>query len=96
MDLPFVVETYRLALPDDQKHEAPAIVAAALARARGKHSDFDRFLPAVEHLAGLVFTDHSRLGLDDYLETLYCSVKHSDFARDWRASLKRPAVATRK
>lgn len=95
MDLPLIVETYRLALPADKQAEAPAIVAAAVERARGKHSDFDRFLPGVAHLATVFFCDHARLPLDDYLEALYCAVKHSDFAREWRGSLKRPAVAAR-
>lgn len=96
MDLALLVETYRLALPAEQQQEAPARVAAAVERARAKHADFNRFLPAVETLAGSFFCDHSRMPLDAYIESLYCAVKHSDFAREWRAELKRPAVPARR
>lgn len=36
-----------------------------------------------------MFTDHKRMPIDDYLETLYCAVKHGDFSRSWRVALKR-------
>lgn len=91
MDLPFIVETYRGALPEEQKYQAEHLVAAAVRRAREKHSDFDRFTPAVDFLSRAFFVNHALIPLDDYIESLYCAVKHGDFTKSWRAQLKRPA-----
>jgi hypothetical protein len=91
--LDLIVRTYALALPEPDEAEARRVVDAAVERARGKHRDFDRFLPGIEALSGVFFTSHTRIPLDDYLETLYCSVKHGDFTKSWRAELKKPAVS---
>ena len=92
--LPLIAKTYYLAAPHVGEENAQAVVDAAVERARAKHPDFDRFLPGVEFLSGAFFTDHKKMPLDDYLETLYCAVKHGDYSRSWRASLRRPASAT--
>jgi hypothetical protein len=88
-----VIATYLLALPEASQKEATEIVTAAAEAARQKHADFDRFLPGIEFLSTVFFTDHKRMPLTDYLETLYCAVKHADFSKAWRQQLKRPAVA---
>jgi hypothetical protein len=90
MRLPFVVNTYQQALPSLAEGEAEIVVEMAVDRAIQKHADFVRFLPAIEFMSQVFFTDHKRMPLDDYLETLYCAVKHGDFSRVWRAELKRP------
>lgn len=84
-------QTYALAAPGVSQAEIDSVIEMALDRARAKHSDFERFTPAIEHLSTVIFTDHKRIPLDDYLETLYCGVKHGDFSRSWRLELKRPA-----
>ncbi len=88
-------KTYELAMPDLLPPEVvDEAIDSAVGRAREKHSDFDRFLPAIEFLSTVFFTDHRAMPLDAYLETLYCAVKHGDFARPWRMDLKRvPAFA---
>jgi hypothetical protein len=90
MRLSFVVETYALALPEISAGEAESIVEGRIEQAIQKHADFVRFLPAIDFMSRAFFTDHRRMPLDDYLETLYCAVKHGDFSRAWRAELKRP------
>lgn len=92
--LDLVKQTYLLAAPEIGEAEASRVVDAAVDRARAKHADFDRFLPGIEFLSGCVFTDHRKIPLDDYVELLYCGVKHADFSKSWRANLKRPAPAT--
>ncbi len=84
-----IVYTYCLALPAHSAEEARTVVDDAIERARAKHRDFDRFLPAIDQLSKCVFTDHRQMPLDAYLEVLYCGVKHGDFSREWRAALKR-------
>jgi hypothetical protein len=69
-------------------------MCAAVQEARDKHPDFDRFLPGVEFLSTVFFTNHKSMPLCDYIETLYCAVKHADFTRPWRAQLKRPPTPT--
>ncbi len=90
MALDFITQSYLLAAPDISEAEARRVVSAAAEHARGKHADFDRFLPGIEHLSSVVFTDHRKIPLDDYLETLYCAVKHADFTKPWRVALKKP------
>jgi hypothetical protein len=85
-----VVETYLLAMPNASRETVISLVDGAAERARAKHADFDRFLPGIEHLATVFFTDHRRMPLDDYLESLYCAVKHGDFSKSWRLQLKQP------
>lgn len=88
--LELLARTYHLSAPTEIPPErAQGVVSAAVERARAKHPDFDRFLPGIEFLSGCVFTDHKRMPIDDYLETLYCAVKHGDFSRSWRVALKR-------
>lgn len=89
--LDLVKQTYLLAAPEIGADESSRVVDAALERARAKHPDFDRFLPGIEFLSGVFFTDHKKMPIDDYLETLYCAVKHADYSKAWRANLKRPA-----
>lgn len=93
MSLDLITRTYALALPDADEAEARRVIDAAIERARAKHADFDRFLPGVEFLSEVFFTAHTRLPLDDYIETLYCAVKHADFSKSWRVQLKKPAAA---
>lgn len=93
MALDFIVQSYLLAAPRVGEEEARRVVDAAADHAREKHADFDRFLPGIEHLSSVVFTDHRRIPLDDYLETLYCAVKHADFTRPWRVALKKPPAS---
>ena len=94
MALDFLVHTYLTAAPDLGEAAARAVIDAAVERARAKHADFDRFLPGIEFLSNVFFTDHKRMPLDDYLETLYTAVKHGDFTRSWREKLKRPPAST--
>jgi hypothetical protein len=89
MALDMIASTYRLAAPHVSVEEARHVVDAAIERAREKHADFDRFLPGMEFLATVFFTDHKRMPLDDYLETLYCGVKHADYSKKWRAELRK-------
>jgi hypothetical protein len=89
MILGFLVESYLIARPDMDRLDVEQVVAAAVERAREKHSDFDRFLPAIEYLGQVFFTDHRLMPLDVFIETLYCSCKHGDYAKAWRADLKR-------
>lgn len=93
MKFPILLETYRAALPDAEKEHAERLVAAAVAQASGKHRDWGRFEPAIEHLSRLIFCNHAHVPLAVYLETLYCAVKHGDFSKAWRGELKRPAAA---
>jgi hypothetical protein len=91
---PLIAKTYALAAPQISEEHAQIVIDSAVDRARLKHGDFDRFAPGIEFLSGVFFTDHSRLPLDDYLEVLYCAVKHADFSRAWRAQLRKaPAAA---
>jgi hypothetical protein len=83
-----VTETYKRARPDLEPAVVEGVIKAALERARAKHQDWERFAPAVEFLSSVFFTDHTKLPIDDYLETLYCGVKHGDFSRKWRALLR--------
>jgi hypothetical protein len=85
---PILQKTYETARPDLAPAVIEGVIRAALERARAKHLDWSRFEPAIEFLAGVFFTDHARLPIDDYLETLYCAVKHGDFSRRWRALLR--------
>lgn len=86
--LEIIQHTYQAARPDLDPAVIVGVVTAAVERARAKHADWDHFAPAVEFLSTVVFTDHIRIPLDDYLETLYCAAKHGDFTRKWRALLK--------
>ena len=91
MPLAFIVQTYHQARPDLSVEEIEFVVGMAVHEARAKHPDFDRFLPGIEFLSTVFFTDHTKMPLSDYIETLYCGVKHADFTRPWRAQLKTPA-----
>jgi len=53
-----------------------------------KHADWDHFAPAIAFLSTVFFTDHLRMPIDDYLETLYCGAKHGDFSKKWREKLR--------
>jgi hypothetical protein len=88
MSFEVLLGTYKRARPDLDSEVIDGVVKAALERARAKHQDWDRFAPAVEFLSAVFFTDHAKLPIDDYLETLYCAVKHGDFSRRWRALLR--------
>jgi hypothetical protein len=92
MELPIIVETYRAALPEEKKPEAALLVAAAIDRARKKHADWERFLPGIDFLSHHIFVNHRDIPLDDFLECLYCCVKHGDFTKSWRMQLKKPAA----
>lgn len=85
--------TYAIAASHLNADGVDAIVDGALERAREKHHDLERFLPAMEFLATVFFCDHVKMPIDDYLETLYCGAKHSDYARRWRAHLRKQAAA---
>ena len=86
MSLPFLVSTYAQSAPEGT--DAQAIVDSAIERIRERHTDVDRYLPAMEFLSTKVFTDHRGLPILAYLEVLYCAVKHGDFSRDWRKQLR--------
>lgn len=88
MSFDVLAGTYQRARPDLDPAVITAVLSSAVERARTKHHDWDHFAPAVEFLSTVVFTDHIRIPLDDYLETLYCAAKHGDFTRKWRAMLK--------
>ena len=83
-----VTETYKCARPDLDPAAVEEVIRGAVERAREKHNDFDRFRPAIEFLATVFFTDHRKMPIDDYLETLYCAVKHGDYSKPWRAELR--------
>jgi hypothetical protein len=88
MSFEVVTETYKSARPDLEPAVVEGVIEAALERARAKHQDWERFAPAIEFLSAVFFTDHVKMPIDDYLETLYCAVKHGDFSRRWRALLR--------
>lgn len=88
---PFVLETYRGALDEPEKHYAEGALEAAVAVMRSHHQDFDRFCPAMEFLSHFFFTNHAEMPLADYIEALYCIAKHGDFTRSWRAQLRAAA-----
>lgn len=83
-----LTRTYQLARPDLDEALILGVVHAAVQRARMKHPDFDHFRPAIEFLSTVFFTDHQRMPVDDYLETLYCGAKHGDFSKRWREKLR--------
>jgi len=89
MSFDVLKHTYAVACPTLAPEAIEAVVEAALVRAQEKHPDFERFAPAMEFLATVFFTDHTHMPLDDYLETLYCGVKHGDYSKGWRADLRR-------
>ena len=89
MSFDLLRQTYALAAPELDSAGVDAAIDGALERAREKHMDLDRFAPAIEFLATVFFCNHSAMPLDDYIETLYCAAKHSDFARRWRAELRK-------
>lgn len=86
--LDIIQRTYSAARPDLPEAQIVALIASAAMRAKAKHADWEHFAPAIEFLATVFFTDHRSMPLDDYLETLYCAVKHGDFSRAWRAKLR--------
>lgn len=88
MGFEVVTETYKRSRPDLEPAVVEGVIKAALDRARTKHTDWNRFEPAIEFLSAVFFTDHHKMPIDDYLETLYCGVKHGDFSRRWRALLR--------
>lgn len=96
--LPFVCETYLSFVSGVERGDVEQVVNDAIERAQKKHSDFDRFLPGVHFLSSVVFCAHDKIPIDDYLETLYCAVKHGDYTRSWRTQLRAkketPAVST--
>jgi hypothetical protein len=83
-----LTRTYQLARPDLDPAVIVGVVNAAVQRARAKHSDWDHFAPAIEFLSLHFFTNHSTMPIDDYLETLYCGVKHGDYSKRWREKLR--------
>lgn len=83
-----VTATYQRARPDLDPAVIVGVVTAAVQRARAKHPDFDHFRPAIEFLSLHFFTSHSTMPIDDYLETLYCGVKHGDYSKRWREKLR--------
>jgi hypothetical protein len=82
--------TYHAARPDLSAAVVAEVIDKAAERANAKHPDWQRFAPAVEFLSTAFFTDHHRMPIDDYIETLYCAVKHGDFSKEWRKELRRP------
>jgi len=86
--LPFVCAMYSAAVPDLSPEVVQSVVASAVERARAKHADFDRFLPGIDALSRVVFSSHREIPLDDYLEVLYCAVKHAQFTKPWREQLR--------
>lgn len=93
--LDIIQRTYQAARPDLEAEKVLEVIVAAVDRARLKHNDWDHFAPAIEFLGTVFFTDHVKMPIDDYLETLYCAVKHGDFSKAWRAKLRtlKPAAA---
>jgi hypothetical protein len=91
--LDIIQRTYAAARPDLPEAQINAVVVTAAMRAKAKHPDWEHFAPAIEFLATAFFTDHRSMPLDDYLETLYCAVKHGDFSREWRKKLRGRAPA---
>ena len=85
-------ETYAVSCPQLNQAAVENILEAALERSLEKHPDLRRFLVGMEFLATVFFCDHAKMPLDDYLEALYCTTKHSDFARPWRAALRKKPV----
>jgi hypothetical protein len=83
-----LIGTYQRARTDLDPAVIAGVVNAAIQRARAKHADWDHFAPAIEFLSTVFFTDHVRMPVDDYLETLYCGVKHGDFSKRWREKLR--------
>lgn len=93
MSFEMIRATYQAAVPEVAERTVADVVSQAVDRARAKHADWARFEPGVEFLATVFFTDHKRMPLDNYLETLYCAVKHGDFTKDWRKELKKAPEA---
>jgi hypothetical protein len=93
MSFEVLTETYHRVRPDMEAARILAVMEAAMQRARSKHADWDHFAPAIEFLSLVIFTDHARIPLDDYLESLYCAVKHGDFSRKWREKLRATKAA---
>jgi hypothetical protein len=91
MILPFITAMYQAAVPDLGPMDVQNVIADAVERARAKHADFDRFLPGVDMLSRVVFSSHREIPLDDYIEVLYCAVRHGDFTKSWRGQLKKQA-----
>lgn len=90
MAFALLLKTYALARPDLDQEVIESTISLALARAQDKHPDFEHFTPGIDFLSTVFFTDHKKMPLDDYIETLYCAVKHADFSREWRAKLRKP------
>jgi len=86
--------TYQMAAPGTAADDIDRIIEGALARAREKHADWEHFALGIEFLSSVFFTDHHKMPLDDYLESLYCAVKHGDFSKPWRAELRRMRAET--
>jgi hypothetical protein len=87
-------KTYSMARPDLDPGVIDSTISLAVGRAKDKHPDFERFQPGIDFLSTVFFTDHQKMPLDDYIETLYCAVKHADFTRDWRAQLRKPPASS--
>jgi hypothetical protein len=91
MELQFLVHTIQAANQELTEEQAGSFLSAALVRANDKHHDFQRFVPVMEFLATAVFCDYKQIPLDDFIEVLYCTVKHGDFTRPWRAQIRKAA-----
>lgn len=86
---PLVEHAYALSLPESERGQAAAAVKAAVEKVRARHPlDFERWYPGMEFLSSVFFCDHTQIPLVDYLEALYCVVKHAHFTRSWREQLR--------
>lgn len=89
MSFEIIRGTYASAFPDLTQEAVNETIDKALELAREKHPDWLHFEPGIEQLSMVYFCFYARFPLDDYLEALYCAVKHGDFARRWRSVLRR-------
>ena len=78
----FVRCSYRLGNNDVGDDESHMLVAAATARARLKHPDYDRLRCAMSVVACGLHPFWAAISLDEFFEILYCAAKHSDFMND--------------
>jgi hypothetical protein len=86
---PLVVHTYALSLPEQERGQAAGAVKAAVEEVRARHPlDFNRWYLGMEFLSSVFFCNHAEMPLVDYIESLYCVVKHAQFTRSWREQLR--------
>lgn len=62
--------------------DSHVLVAAAAARARMKHGDFDRLREGMSVVACGLHPFWAAISLDEFFEILYCTVRYADFMNE--------------